>query len=131
MEILYKAHSGMRWLVAAAVVIALIKLAVTWLRGGAFTGADRKLTAIAVGAIDLQVLLGLILLFFMDGQFPRFRIEHAVTMVLAAAAAHMTARWKKSEDTVRARNSYVALLVAALLIVVGVMRLPGGWMRGM
>ncbi len=131
MTFLYSLHSHMRWLVAATVLLALIKLMITWLRGTPFGGGDRGLLAAAIGLIDLQVLLGLVLLFALDGTFPRYRLEHATTMLLATVAAHVTARWKRSDSTVRARNSYFALLIAALLIVVGVMRLSGGWMRGM
>jgi hypothetical protein len=132
MAFLFTLHSHMRWLVAGVLVIALVKLAATWMRGAQFGRADRALSSAAIGLIDLQMLLGIILLLFLDGTFPRERIEHAVTMILAVVAAHMSARWKRAEGNVRARNTYIALLVAALLIAVGVMRLSGGgWMRGM
>lgn len=131
MEILYTIHSHMRWLVAAMVVIALVKLAITWSRGGNFGGGDRGILSAAVGLIDLQMLLGIILLFGLDQGFPRYRIEHGATMILAVIAAHITAKWKRAEGPVRARNSFIALLIAALLIFVGVMRLPGGWTRGL
>jgi hypothetical protein len=75
--------------------------------------------------------MGIILLIGLGQGFPRYRIEHGVTMLVAAVAAHMTAKWKKLDGPTRARNSFIALLIATLLIFVGVMRLPGGWMRGM
>jgi hypothetical protein len=131
MELLYTIHSHTRWLIVAIVVLALVKLAITWSRGASFSGADRGLLSAAIGFIDLQMLMGVILLFGLDQGFPRYRIEHGVTMILAVAAAHFTAKWKKVEGPVRARNSFIALLIAAVLIFVGVMRLPGGWMRGM
>jgi hypothetical protein len=131
MDFLLTVHSYTRWLVAALVLIALIKLAITWSRKTPFSGADRGLLSTAIGLIDLQVLMGIILLIGLGQGFPRYRIEHGVTMLVAAVAAHMTAKWKKLDGPTRARNSFIALLIATLLIFVGVMRLPGGWMRGM
>lgn len=131
MGFLYTLHSHFRWLVVLMLVLALIKLGVTWARGGSFNGADRGLTAAAVGMIDLQVLLGIILLITLDVGMPRYQIEHGATMILAVVAAHITAKWKKEQGPGRARKTFIALLISALLIFVGVMRLPGGWSRGL
>lgn len=60
MDILLVAHSHLRWLVLLAAVIATIKFAVGWLRGGAFKGMDRALAAAFSGTLDLQATLGLI-----------------------------------------------------------------------
>lgn len=137
MELIYSIHSHTRWVVAVVVVLAIIKLAITVIRKADFSGSDRGFLSAAVGMIDLQMLFGLILIvmIFKDGfsmENDRYRIEHAVTMILAVVAAHITAKWKKSPGPLRARNSLIALLIAALLIFVGVMRLPGnGWVRSL
>ncbi|MBS1911189.1 MAG: hypothetical protein JST22_04325 [Bacteroidetes bacterium] len=127
MDVLLKIHSGTRWVVAGVIVLALIKLLSTWLRRSEFGGGDRGLLSAAVGLIDLQVLIGIVLAIGLGG-FPRPRMEHVVTMILAAVAAHSTARFKRADSTTRARNSFLLLLVAAVLIAVGVIRLRGGWM---
>lgn len=137
MDLIYTIHSHTRWVVAVVVLLAIIKLAITVMRKSEFGGGDRGLLSAAVGMIDLQALFGLILFVMVvkDGfnfANDRYRVEHAVTLILALVAAHMTAKWKKSPSALRARNSLIALLVAALLIFVGVMRLPGnGWTRSL
>lgn len=133
MQTLYAMHSYGRWLVVALLLITVVKLGLVWLRGASWGGADRGLLGATKGMIDLQMLLGLILLFGpLVTVETRYRMEHATTMLLAVVAAHMSAIWKRREGPLRARNTVLMLLVAALLIFVGVMRLPnGGWMRGL
>lgn len=61
MNILFLAHSGLRWLVCLVAVMALIKFLIGWLRGGQFKGMDRGLMSGFSGLMDLQVTLGIIL----------------------------------------------------------------------
>ncbi|MDP1713895.1 MAG: hypothetical protein Q8L41_04040 [Anaerolineales bacterium] len=132
MNFLLVSHSTMRWLVLLVAVIAAVKFAIGWLRGGEFKGMDRGLAAGFGGLLDLQATLGLILLIWAGltgAGFPMVRIEHASTMVLAVVVGHLPARWKKAEDQIRFRNTLFCILGALLLVYVGVMRLPGGWNR--
>lgn len=112
--------------------IAIIKFALGWLRGGAFKGMDRSLASAFSGIVDLQAALGLIYLVG-DGVaktgFPMFRIEHAVTMIIAAFVGHLSARWKNADDKTRFRNSLIIVADVLIIIFVGVARLPGGWSR--
>ncbi|MBI5822455.1 MAG: hypothetical protein HZB18_00350 [Chloroflexi bacterium] len=132
MNLLLVVHSYLRWLILLVAVIAAVKFAIGWLGGSAFKGMDRGLAAGFSGLLDLQVTLGLILMIwtgFTGAGFPMFRIEHATTMIIAAVAAHLPARWKNAADKVRFRNTLFCVLGALLLIYAGVMRLPGGWSR--
>jgi hypothetical protein len=124
-------HSYLRWLIVLVAVIAIIKFTIGWLRGGAFKGMDRSLASGFAGLMDLQVLLGLILLIGLGANegYPMVRIEHATTMIVAAVVGHLPARWKKAADGIRFRNTLFCILGALLLVYVGVMRLPGGWSR--
>ncbi len=132
MNILFIAHSHLRWLVLIVAVIAILKFALGWLRGGAFKGMDRGLSAAFSGLVDLQAALGIIYLIW-DGLaktgFPMFRIEHALTMTLAAFVGHLSARWKNADDKTRFRNSLFIVADVLIIIFVGVARLPGGWSR--
>lgn len=132
MDILLIAHSHLRWLVVIVAAIAILKFALGWLRGGAFKGMDRGLSAAFSGIVDLQAALGLIYLIW-DGVaktgFPMFRIEHAVTMTIAAFVGHLSARWKNADDKTRFRNSLIIVADVLIIIFVGVARLPGGWSR--
>ncbi|MBI3153172.1 MAG: hypothetical protein HYZ21_13630 [Chloroflexi bacterium] len=132
MNFLLVTHSYLRWLILLVAVIAVIKFAIGWLRGGSFKGMDRGLASGFSGLMDLQVTLGLILMIWtgLAGVgFPMFRIEHAGTMIVAAVVAHLPARWKNAGDKIRFRNTLFCVLGALLLIFFGVMSLPGGWSR--
>ena len=118
-------HSIMRSLIVIVAIIAAVKFALGWLRGGVFENMDRALASGFSGLMDLQVALGLTLL-ILDGEgFPPFRIEHAVTMIIAAVVAHLHILWKNSDDKLRFRNSLFLILDVLVLIFIGVARLPG------
>ncbi len=130
MSIILVIHSHFRWLVLLNAVIAVVKFAIGWLRGGAFKGMDRGLTAAFSGLIDLQATVGLIFLIWTSAvgvPFTPNRIEHLTTMVIAAVVAHLPAMWKKSADNIRFRNTLFCILGALALVFVGVTRLRGGW----
>jgi len=132
MAFLLIAHSHLRWLILLVALVAVLKFAFGWLRGGAFKGMDRGLAAGFSGLMDLQATLGIILLVWggLAGTgFPMFRIEHAVTMIVAAAVAHLHSRWKNAEDKTRFRNSLFIILDTLIIVFIGVARLPGGWGR--
>lgn len=123
-------HSYLRWLIVIVAVIAVVKFAVGWMRGGAFKGMDRALAAAFSGLLDLQATLGIIMLvgFGLAGEgFPRVRLEHASAMLLAVALGHLPARWKKADDKIRFRNTLFCILGALLVIYIGVALLPVGW----
>lgn len=131
MEILLTLHSTLRWIVVIAAVVALVVMAATWLRNEQHSRADRTVMTAFTGLLDLQALLGIILLVWMSsiggGAFPRYRLEHAFTMIVAVILAHLSARWKNSPAAVRARNNLIIVVIALLLIWVGVRQLPKGW----
>ena len=109
MNILFTAHSGLRWLILLVAVIAIVKFALGWLKGGEFKGMDRGLMAGFSGLMDLQAVLGLIILIWsgvVNGAgFPIPRLEHAFIMILAAVAAHFSARWKNADARTRFRGN--------------------------
>lgn len=131
MSFLFNVHSIVRWLVVIAAVVAIIVCAMTWLGSGKEGQGDRKAVSAFTGLMDLQFLLGLILLFGLgwsiNGQMVPYRLEHATTMFLAVVVAHMTAIWKKKVSSVRARNSLFMIILALILIAAGISRLPQGW----
>ena len=130
MGILLGLHSIVRWVIVIVGLIAIVKFLLGMARKGEFGKMDRGLSAGFSGLIDLQVTLGL-LYFFITGfggvGFPLFRIEHMVTMLIAAAVAHTTSMFKK------ATNKYVvafySVIGTMILIIIGVSLLPGGWNR--
>lgn len=132
MNILFLAHSGLRWLVCLVAVIALIKFLIGWLRGGQFKGMDRGLMSGFSGLMDLQVTLGIILLLrngFMGTGFPRYRLEHGLIMIVAAVVAHLSVRWKNADDTTRFRNNSLLIIGSLVSVLIGLLVLPGGLSR--
>jgi uncharacterized membrane protein YphA (DoxX/SURF4 family) len=92
-----------------------------------YTGMDRGLMSGFVGLLDLNFLLGLIILIF-GGGFNGSRIEHAVTMLIAIAIAHSSAAWRQSDDEQKKfRNNLIVVVVSLAFIILGVVRLRGGW----
>ncbi len=128
MALLTTIHGEMRWLVALVALVVVVKFLIGWLGKRDYTALDRTLLTILTIALDINVLLGLILLFF-GGGFSGPRLEHATTMLLAAVAAHMTAIWRRSTDSsTKYRNQLLLVLLALALVFMGVIRLQGSFM---
>ena len=130
MSTLLEIHSIVRWLIVIVGFIAIIKFLIGMARKSAWGKMDRGLSSSFSGLIDLQVTLGL-LYFLITGfgsvGFPPFRIEHMVTMMIAAVVGHAPAMFKKAAN--KHAVAFYAVIGALILIVIGVYRLPGGWSR--
>ncbi len=128
MGMLITIHGEVRWLVVLAALIVIIKFLIGWLGKREYTSLDQKLLMVFTILLDINVLLGLIILFF-GGGFTGPRLEHATTMILAAIAAHMTAIWRRSTDSsLKFRNQLLMVVLAVILVIFGVIRLRGGFM---
>jgi len=131
MRFLILLHGHMRWLVVLAALAAIVMNAVTWLKKDASATIDRVTMGIFTGLMDLQFTLGIIIFVYLTwiagAGLPRYRLEHAGTMLIALVLAHAAAAWKRKSPSIRARNNLIVLLVSALLIFVAVMALPNGW----
>lgn len=119
-------HSINRWLASLSALALLITLITGWLQKKPFDKKTVMLTTAFAGFMDLQMLLGLILLVLnmsIKGSIEQDDIEHASTMFLAVIAAHLPALWKKKEDSIRTRNTLIAVIASIILIFLGVGRL--------
>jgi hypothetical protein len=132
MSVLLIIHSSLRWLIVLVALVAVVKFALGWRRGNAFKSIDRGLVSGFSGLMDLQAALGLIYLIgdgIAGAGFPSFRIEHAITMIIAAVVAHLHVLWKNADDKLRFRNSMLIILDVLVIIFFGIARLPGGLSR--
>jgi hypothetical protein len=130
MALLLSIHSHLRWLILIVALIAVIKFAIGWRRGSVFKGMDRGLASGFSGLMDLQATLGLVFLTWnglAGAGFPMYRIEHAITMIVAAVVAHLHAMWKTADDKKRFRNTLFIVLDTLIIVFIGVARLPKGW----
>lgn len=118
-------HSINRWIIVLIGVIAAIKFLLGWLRKTTYRPIDRGLMSGYTGLLDLQLLLGIILL--LGGGLAQYRVEHAVTMIIAIALAHLSRVWRDKGDSIKFRNNFFAIILGLLLIFAGVSILPKGW----
>lgn len=120
-NMLFYAHSGLRFLVMLAAAIAIAVLLWGWSARRPFAGQSRAVTAVFTGVLDLQVLLGILLV--LTRPFYGALIGHLVMMIAAAFAAHgLTVYARKHEDPRRAHMiSLVGVALALALILGGIM----------
>lgn len=131
MDFVLTLHSHTRWLVAIAVLLAIVKLAITAMQGKEYDKGDRILTSAFIGMLDLQVTIGLVLLVWRLAAgvtITRFVWEHFATMLIALSIAHImnTRARTKTAPNARARVMLVTFLVVAIVMYVGITRLPQG-----
>jgi heme A synthase len=119
-NILYHAHSGLRYLVLLVALVALIALAYSLATGRRARVAQLLATTFA-GLLDLQIVLGVGLV--VGGIFPDAVTGHLILMVLAAVvthAAYLIGQHSSSERReLGFRLSGIAL--AVVLIVGGIL----------
>ena len=122
MDIITTIHSINRWLIIVVGLIAAVKFLIGWLGKSNYKPADRGLMTAYTILLDLQLLLGIILL--IGGELARYRIEHAFTMIIAIVLAHLSRLWRDKDDPVKFRNNFLAIAAGLLLIVAGLNVLP-------
>jgi uncharacterized membrane protein YphA (DoxX/SURF4 family) len=125
-DIIQTIHSIVRWAIVLVGLIALVKFAAGWLAAMVYQRFDRILMSAFMGLLDLQLVLGIILLIGLG--LAAFRIEHAVTMIVAIVLVHLSVRWRDKEDRIKFRNNFIVILTALIIIYLGVSILPQGWL---
>ena len=127
MDIVRTIHGEVRWLVAIVAIVVIVKFALGLIRKTKYGRMDRGLMSGLVGLIDVNFLLGLILLFSLGFQ-GQARLEHVGTMFIAVILAHSNAAWRKSDDSAKLfRNNLILVVVVLALVFLGVIRLRGGF----
>lgn len=131
LDLLINIHSLWRWVVLIAITVALIWALAGWLRGGNWGDSDRILMLVTIGAIDLQVLLGIII--WLSGQYWNrgafFAITHPLVMILALVVAHVGSTWTKrtSNPVTKYRTLAISLFLVLFLITAAIP--PDSWRR--
>ena len=120
--VLLEIHSGLRWLLIAVTVIALI-VTLRSFRGGG--GALNRISMLLFRiVITLQWLVGAFLLVvkYPLAEWPG-RLEHIVTMTLAMVLTHIFGGRRASRPLV----SLILIIVVLALVLFSITRLPQGW----
>jgi cytochrome c biogenesis factor len=114
------AHSGLRWLVLIFIIIAIVNAAMRLKKGNAATCGDCSMNRLAMIAMHLQLLIGLVLYFISPKvvfeaasmQSPMLRfflVEHIILMV--AAVVLITIGYVKSDRAGEDRKKHRAVII--------------------
>lgn len=120
MTILFYTHSWLRYLVLLAALVALVALGYGILTGRSVRTA-RKFSTLFVGLLDLQVVLGIMLM--MNGVYPDAVAGHLILMIFAVIVTHgayLVGQQMESERVGLAIR-FGGIVAALVLIVVGIM----------
>lgn len=119
MEMLFHAHSGLRYIVVLAGVLALIYFLYGWLTKKPYGGPGPILYRALMGAVDLQVLLGLVL--YLGGAATVMMHGHLTYMLLAVIVLHVVGVLQRRRPEPRGYGlPLLGVVIAAVLVFVGV-----------
>lgn len=127
-------HSGLRWLILLAAVLAVLKSVIGLFGGGKYGKFDNILAASFVGTMHLQLLTGLILYFFLSPFTSNFNfnmsdaterfwsVEHLALMLFAvvAAQAGRTISKKTDDAQVKFRFQAIFFVISLALMIIGI-----------
>jgi hypothetical protein len=138
------AHSGLRWLLVIALVIALLTAIIGWLGNKKYTKMDNMVALALVSFTHLMGILGLVLYFFspkvtwtkdtMGNALTRFwSMEHGVMMLIVIVLITVGRVKSKKEtlDIVKHKKGAIFYSIAFVLVLwAGIMKpylLGNGW----
>ncbi|HUF88505.1 MAG TPA: hypothetical protein VMR66_00835 [Gemmatimonadota bacterium] len=122
MDTLFAAHSGLRYLVLLAGLVALAWFAWGKLSGRPFVRPAPALLAVFTGLVDLQMLLGIALL--AGGLRPPIVWGHVALMLSAVVALHLVGGIHKRRPQPSGYGlPLIGVALALTLILVGILSL--------
>jgi hypothetical protein len=136
------AHSWVRWLVLLALCAALAGAIAAWRAKRPFAARDEVRVRALVGAVDVQVLLGLLLYLFLSpiswagfrdpgaalwqATLRFFTIEHPFAMIVALGVLHAgNVRGKRHGEDPRRHRTVLIATALALALIAGSIPWPG------
>ncbi len=126
LEILIKAHSGLRWVVIALLGIGIGRAGWGWLSSLSYANFDRLWGRLSIVLIDLQILLGVVIFFLLDPAV-RPSLWHPALMLAAAVSIHGGAIFARrlTDDRRKHYAHLLAYLVGLLLVLLGIYTVRG------
>lgn len=143
-EILKSAHSGLRWLVLATLIIAIVNSLGKTKGGITFSARDKRKALFALIFTHIQFLIGIVLYFIspkvvFDGASMKsdvlrfFLVEHSVMMLLAVVL--ITVGYSKAKRTAMDGKKFKSIMIfylIGLLIILAAIPWPfralgGSW----
>ena len=129
-------HNLMRWVVVILAIYALVRIYMGVFGKREFTETDRKALSFYAIGMDVQLLLGLILYFFLsplttaamgnfgaamsDSNLRFFAVEHILLMVVAVILAHVATVMARRGATSSAKFNRAAIWLTLSVLAVAV-----------
>ena len=131
-------HDALRWLLLVSLVITLIKYIAGWIGHQPWKKVDRILGIVFVALMDLQMLIGLVLYFFLspltkiafsnmgaamkNADLRFYAVEHLSIMLLAVVLVHIgSAKSKRAlPDVSKFKIATIFYLISLALIIAGI-----------
>ena len=126
-DFIRETHSGLRWLVMLSTLIALVWLSFGLVRKRAYDKRTHQVMVVFSSLIGLQWIIGIVFLIVLGVFDEGYIWEHLTTMTIALAVAHMYLPFKRRPDKLRYQVGLAVLVGVAVLVFIGVARLPVGW----
>ncbi len=130
---LLHAHSGIRWVVLALLLVTVIKAFSGWLGKKEYSSTDGKLAMLTFNFINIQFLIGIVLYFIspkvifssetMSNDVIRFfTMEHITFMIIAIALISIgySKAKKGTEDLFKHKKIAIMYGIGLLLILAGI-----------
>jgi hypothetical protein len=127
-------HNILRWVALILVLAAFVRAVIGWQSKLQWTNTDRKLGMFASISIDIQLLLGLLLYFFLSpltrtafmdfgaamgiSELRFFAIEHGFYMLLALVFAHLGSILPRKVENSTLKFKRAALWFGLTLVVI-------------
>ena len=135
-------HDTLRWLLLLSLVTTLVKYLIGWLGNQPWKKTDNLMGIIFTSLMDLQLLVGLVLYFFLspitkfafsdfgaamkDSELRFYAVEHFLMMLVAVVLVHI-GRAKSKKAATDAGKFKIATLFYGLALVVMLVAIP--WSR--
>jgi putative Ca2+/H+ antiporter (TMEM165/GDT1 family) len=131
-------HDTLRWLVLLSLVITLVKYVAGWLGGQRWQKVDNLLGIVFTSLMDLQLLTGLVLYFFLspitklamsdfgaamkDADLRFYAVEHFAMMLIALVLVHIgRAKSKKAKpDSAKFKTATIFFLIALVVMLAAI-----------
>ena len=136
-EFVLDVHNILRWVALILGILVAARAFLGWFGKKDWSERDRKLGVYFTSAMDVQLLLGLLLYFFLspltsqafrdfsaamgNSGLSFFAIEHPLAMILAVVFAHLgSALSKKAPDSVgKYKRAAIWYTLSVLLLIIG------------
>lgn len=122
---IFQLHSGVRWIVLfAAVVALLINLHALFSKRSASDSLVKNGMRVWTISLDVQWLIGIILLLLI-GVFTRVQLEHAFANTLAVVIAHSAVAFRNRPNQTRLLANIATIFLSVALIIIAIALIGG------